>query len=233
MTDAADARTEVLARIRSSLGLRGERNSTLPDGATLPVPRHYRSAGVLSGEDLVTLFIDRLEDYDATVRRVADTDAAVAGAVASFLTDRGHGGAGNRVVAPTALPASRLSRFVDAGGTVLTDSASSPVPVPDLDLVDAVVTDSFCAVAESGTILLAGPTSGRRATTLVPDHHVVVVKVADVVELLPEAVSLLTGAGLHTSPVTMVAGPSASVDIELVRVRGVHGPRTLDVVLAG
>ncbi|MFZ2275125.1 LutC/YkgG family protein, partial [Corynebacterium variabile] len=110
---------------------------------------------------------------------------------------------------------------------------SAPLSVADLDRVDAVVTASFCSVAESGTILLAGPDSGRRAATLVPDHHVVVVKVADIVELLPEAVTRLTDAGLHTSPVTMVAGPSASVDIELVRVQGVHGPRTLDVVLAG
>lgn len=236
MTDTSDARTEVLARIRSSLGLRDGENSTLPAGETTDIPRNYRRSGDLAGSDpaaLVDLLVDRLEDYDATVRRVADTDDAITDAVASYLADRGHGGDGNTVVAPADVDARWLGSFEDAGGEVLQDSASAPLSVADLDRVDAVVTASFCSVAESGTILLAGPDSGRRAATLVPDHHVVVVKVADIVELLPEAVTRLTDAGLHTSPVTMVAGPSASVDIELVRVQGVHGPRTLDVVLAG
>lgn len=228
-----DARSEVLARIRSSLGITGDAGSSLPPGESVPVPRRYRRAGTLAGEELVSLLTDRLEDYDATVRRVADNDSAVGDAVASFLTDRGHGGRGSRIVAPAKLRGGWLARFRAQGGEVLPDSASSPVSVADLDAVDAVVTASFCAVAESGTVLLAGENSGRRATTLVPDHHVVVVRVSDIVELLPEAVTRLTGAGLHTTPVTMVAGPSASVDIELVRVQGVHGPRTLDVVLAG
>ncbi|WP_291473709.1 LUD domain-containing protein [Corynebacterium sp.] len=233
MSDTSDARTEVLARIRSSLGLRKGENSTLPAGETTAIPRDYRRSGDLTGDALVDLLVDRLEDYDATVRRVADTDAAIAGAVASYLADRGHGGDGNTVVSPADVDARWLGSFEDAGGEVLQDSTTAPLAVADLDRVDAVVTASFCSVAESGTILLAGPGSGRRATTLVPDHHIVVVKVADIVELLPEAVTRLTDAGLHTSPVTMVAGPSASVDIELVRVQGVHGPRTLDVVLAG
>jgi L-lactate dehydrogenase complex protein LldG len=233
LTDTSDARTEVLARIRSSLGLREGENSTLPAGETTAIPRDYRRSGDLTGDALVDLLVDRLEDYDATVRRVADTDAAIAGAVASYLADRGHGGDGNTVVSPADVDARWLGSFEDAGGEVLQDSTTAPLAVADLDRVDAVVTASFCSVAESGTILLAGPGSGRRATTLVPDHHIVVVKVADIVELLPEAVTRLTDAGLHTSPVTMVAGPSASVDIELVRVQGVHGPRTLDVVLAG
>jgi L-lactate dehydrogenase complex protein LldG len=233
LSDTSDARTEVLARIRSSLGLRKGENSTLPAGETTAIPRDYRRSGDLTGDALVDLLVDRLEDYDATVRRVADTDAAIAGAVASYLADRGHGGDGNTVVSPADVDARWLGSFEDAGGEVLQDSTTAPLAVADLDRVDAVVTASFCSVAESGTILLAGPGSGRRATTLVPDHHIVVVKVADIVELLPEAVTRLTDAGLHTSPVTMVAGPSASVDIELVRVQGVHGPRTLDVVLAG
>lgn len=236
MTDAVDtsaARTEVLARIRSSLGLTGEENSTLPAGQTTQIPRRYRHGGSLTGDDLVALLVDRLEDYDATVRRVPDTGDTIADAVATYLTDRGHGGDGSVVIAPTALEDAWLSTAVSDGVTVTRDSASGPVSVADLDRADAVVTGSFCSVAESGTILLAGEASGRRATTLVPDHHIVVVKVADIVELLPEAVTELTAAGLHTTPVTMVAGPSASVDIELVRVQGVHGPRTLDVVLAG
>ncbi|WP_297008094.1 LUD domain-containing protein, partial [uncultured Corynebacterium sp.] len=207
--DTSAARAEILARIRSSLGLRGGENSTLPAGETTAVPRSYRHTGDLAAgsDDLVALLVDRLEDYDATVRRVADTDAAVADAVASYLTDRGHGGDGNTVVAPADVDARWLGPFEAAGGEVLQDSTAAPVTVADLDRVDAVVTASFCSVAESGTILLAGPDSGRRATTLVPDHHVVVVKVADIVELLPEAVTRLTDAGLHTSPVTMVAGP--------------------------
>jgi L-lactate dehydrogenase complex protein LldG len=226
MTDTTDARTEVLARVRSALGLREGQDSTGP----VDVPRDYRHTGSVTGADLVDLLVDRLDDYNATVARVGGSDAEIAEAVAGFLSRRGHNGASSRIVAPDALSDAWLAG-VDA--ETLRDAASAPVDLDALNSVDAVVTASTVAVADTGTIVLADDADGRRATTLVPDHHVVVVRVADIVELVPEAVSVLTGRGLHTRPVTMVSGPSATVDIELVRVQGVHGPRTLDVVIAG
>lgn len=226
MTNTADARTEVLARVRSALGLHEGQDSTGP----VDVPRDYRHTGSVTGAELVDLLIDRLDDYNATVSRVGGSDAEIADAVASFLSDRGHNTASSRIVTPAALSDGWLA---GVSGEVLRDSAADPVDLATLNEVDAVVTASTVAIADTGTIVLADDADGRRATTLVPDHHVVVVRVADIVELVPEAVSVLTSRGLHTRPVTMVSGPSATVDIELVRVQGVHGPRTLDVVIAG
>lgn len=233
----ADARTEILERIRSSLG-RTEGTDT-DDASAGPVPRRsgtdaqtvpsYRTEGTTSGEELIALFVDRLEDYDATVERVPT--AEIGAAIARFLGDA------TRIVVPAALPAEWLSPFeADAEGRsereVLRDERERPLDTDTLDGVDAVVTGSAVSVADTGTIVLAGALSGRRATTLVPDHHVVVVKAADIVELVPEAVRAIVAAGLDASPITMVSGPSATVDIEFIRVRGVHGPRTLDVVIA-
>lgn len=227
MTDSrSDARTEILARVRSSLGLRDGQDGT----RAVEVPRQYRSNGSLDTGALVDLLVDRLEDYDATVERTGGTPGEIAAAVRDFLGKAGENSAESRIVVPTSMD----HAWVDAvEAEVLDDSADSPVDLDTLDSVDAVVTASAVAVADTGTIMLVGPESGRRATTLVPDHHIVVVKVEDIVEIVPEAITKLTADGLNELPVTMVSGPSATVDIELIRVQGVHGPRTLDVIIAG
>lgn len=108
------------------------------------------------------------------------------------------------------------------------DSIAAPLSVAELDSIDAVVTGSAVSVAETGTIILDGSRNqGRRAISLVPDHHICVVNASDIAGILPEALRRIDG----TRPLTMIRGPSATSDIELERVEGVHGPRKLDVII--
>ena len=216
-----EARTEILERIRSSLG------GAQPAPAT--IERNYRATGDLDIDARIELLIDRLADYDATVRRVRTAD--IGRAVADYLD-----GATSLVV-PEELPAQWLETLtVDGGGgeppTVLRDNTANPLAIETIDTVDAVVTGSFVSIADTGTIVLVGAECGRRAITLVPDHHVIVVRAADIVDIVPEGFRRIVDAGLETDPITMVSGPSATVDIEFIRVHGVHGPRRLDVVIA-
>ena len=209
------AREDVLSRVRAALA--GAR----PPG---PVPRDYRTTGTLSPTQLLDLLADRLQDYRAGVHRtdLAGLPAAVAAAVAAGLpSDRS---ARARLVVPPGLPPAWTAEL-DAD-VVLDDGLSAL----ELDALQGVVTAARVAVAETGTFVLYGsPDQGRRAITLVPDLHVCVLFAAQVVATVPEAVALLD----PTRPLTWVSGPSATSDIELVRVEGVHGPRTLEVVLVG
>jgi L-lactate dehydrogenase complex protein LldG len=180
-------------------------------GPAPEVPRAYRSRG--EHPDLPGLFAERLADYRATVHRSADVAAVVAGILP----------VGARVVVPAGLPRAWLPGSVTA-------VVDEHLPVAVLDEMDAVVTGAAVAIAETGTIVLdAAPDQGRRAITLVPDLHVCVVHADRVVGTVPEAIARLT----PDRPLTFVSGPSATSDIELNRVEGVHGPRTLIVVLVG
>jgi L-lactate dehydrogenase complex protein LldG len=209
-----DARSEVLARLRTA------RDAGAPATAVV-VPRAYRSAGAheAGGEAVVARLEETLTDYRATVTRVA-TEEEVAGAVAAFL------GSAAGIVVPPGLPDAWLAAY---GGAVRRDEP--PASVDELDHVDAVVTGAAVAIADTGTFVLASGAAdqGRRAITLVPDHHVCVIRAADVVSSVPEAIARLD----PSRPLTFVSGPSATSDIELDRVEGVHGPRRLDVVLVG
>jgi L-lactate dehydrogenase complex protein LldG len=170
---------------------------------------------------LIELLVDRLVDYKAQVAVVAE--AEVSATVASLLE-----GARSYVV-PEGLDGGWLAGMDDAGSRRRVDSSAEPLSVTDLDGTDAVVTGSAVAVAETGTIILDGSANqGRRAISLVPDHHICVVKAADIAGILPEAIRRIDG----TRPITMISGPSATSDIELERVEGVHGPRRLDVIIA-
>jgi L-lactate dehydrogenase complex protein LldG len=172
------------------------------------VPRAYRQAGSAATTDVVDLFCERVADYLATVTRVApgDLDAAIAEACAA----RGS-------------------------GFVITPSQdSADVPAAELDRYDAAVTGCALAIAETGTIVLdGGPESGRRALTLVPDHHVCVVRADQIVASVPDAIAALAEAAHDGRPITFISGPSATSDIELERIEGVHGPRKLDVLVVG
>jgi L-lactate dehydrogenase complex protein LldG len=203
------AREDVLTRIRAA-------NAAAGHPEPVPVPRDYHRTGTLApgSRELLDLLVDRLVDYKATVLR-ADADG-VPGAVARGLADAGVTG---RVVVPPELPAGWCPDGVPD------DPSWGP---DDLDGFAAVVTASAATCAGTGTIVLDGaPDQGRRAISLVPDVHVCVVRAEQVVETVPELVARLD----PTRPTTFVSGPSATSDIELERVEGVHGPRTLVVVL--
>lgn len=178
------------------------------DTSAIEVPRGYRTRPPREG--LLDLFVERVEDYRAHVTRCHADD--VAATVAAILS------ADARVVLPEGLP-------WDVPG--VTDTGLSATA---LDGYDAVVTAATVGIAETGTLVLThGLGEGRRALSLVPDLHVCVVRADQVVADVPDAVRLLE----PTAPQTWISGPSATSDIELDRVEGVHGPRTLHVVLVG
>ena len=214
------ARDEVLARIRAALAddgqVNGHRGGHPGGDGSAP---SYRTQGDLTGETLLDLLAGRLTDYRAVVRRT--TEAELGAAVGAALEQRGV----RRVVLPPGLSLPGLPAGVEA----VTDDGLSP---QDLDAVDGVLTGAAVAIAETGTIVLDGsPDQGRRAISLVPDYHLCIVRAAQVVEQVPEGVARLA-ARAHC-PLTWISGPSATSDIELKRVEGVHGPRTLEVVLVG
>ena len=202
------ARDDVLARVRDALG-----NGV----ARVDVPRAYRTSGTHDRGDirLLDLLEDRLVDYRATVHRTDEN--GIAATVATVLRDRG---------ATRIAKAPGLDIELGSDVAVLTDDEARSIAM--LDTVDGVVTGCAVAVAETGTIVLdASPVCGHRSLTLVPDFYVVVVHREQVVESVPEALSALD----PRAALTWVSGPSATSDIELSRVEGVHGPRTLVVVL--
>ncbi|CAG7845112.1 Lactate utilization protein C [Pseudoclavibacter triregionum] len=208
--ETLDARATVLSRVRYAL-----RDTPRPPEP----PRAYRRASTLGRDAVVDLLEERLVDYRATVfRERPDTIAgrleALLGDTATIVPDG---------VDPAWLPAGmRIVRDRDAQGAVKRPA--------ELDVVGAVLTSSTVSCAETGTIFLnGGPAEGRRALTLVPDRHVCVVPLETIVELIPEAFARVS----HERPITMISGPSATSDIELERVEGVHGPRTLEVILLG
>ncbi|ARU52110.1 lactate utilization protein B/C [Cellulosimicrobium cellulans] len=225
------ARDDVLARVRAALGPTTAARPTPPGHRAeqadpcVPVPRAYRERGDLApgSPDAVDVLVDRLVDYRAHVH-VAATPAKVATIVGDLLADAAS------VVVPPGLDVAWLSALGD-GTAVVLDARDDPRTPDELDRVDAVVTAARVAIADTGTIVLDGePDQGRRAITLVPDLHVCVVRTDQVVQTVPEGVRLL--AAHAERPQTWISGPSATSDIELSRVEGVHGPRTLHVILA-
>jgi L-lactate dehydrogenase complex protein LldG len=202
-----NARDEILGRVRAALGS--------ARGQDVPVPRPYRR-GLYAHGDLAEVFAERVADYRATVTLVAPdrVDQAITAAANAR-------GARRLVVAPGFDTAWRPA-------TVELVEDVPPLPLDELDRVDGALTGAAVGIAETGTIVLDGsPPCGRRALTLIPDYHLCVVRLDQVVGGVPEAIAAL-GSG---RPLTFISGPSATSDIELDRVEGVHGPRTLDVLL--
>ena len=199
------ARQEILARVREAI-------APAQDGAAPGIPRAYRTH---MDADVET-FLARLHHYEAKTRQVAE--AKVDAAVRAALEERGA----RRVVAPDGIPEVWLM-----GTEPLRDDP--PLDPQTLDQADGVISTCAVAIAETGTLVLDGSAGmGRRALSLVPDYHLCVVRSAQIVGSVPEAIAKLD----PDRPLTFVSGPSATVDIEMVRVGGVHGPRTLEVVIA-
>lgn len=203
------AREEVLGRIRTALG--GRR-------PTPEVPRDYRTTDERSTAELLDVLADRLEDYRATVLRCTP-DRIPATVPAALAAGLGTGWTPAGVVVAPGVPAGWRP-----------DGATEDDDRPPVELADfaATLTGVAVAIAETGTLVLDGsPLSGRRALSLLPDCLVCVVEADRIAGGVPEALARLD----PTAPLTMVSGPSATSDIELQRVEGVHGPRTLVVVL--
>jgi L-lactate dehydrogenase complex protein LldG len=202
----SDARAEIMQRIRTAL----DQVPAAPD-----VPRDYHGPGAQRGFDAVERFCERVADYEASVHRVGEED--LQRALADACRARGVAR-----LAMSDVP------WRPKGVELIPDDP--PLGPRDLDRVDGVLTGCALAIAETGTIVLdGGAASGRRALTLVPDLHLCVVRTDQVVPAVPDAIAALEPAVRERRPITFVAGPSATADIELIRVQGVHGPRTLDV----
>lgn len=203
------AREEMLARIRAAL---------VVWPAPVAPPREYRHGGSLERRAVLARFTGRLADYGATVV-VAGGDPA--GAADEALAAAGARRVGVAPDLPGALRPGAVELVLDEG-----------LPPSTLDALDGALTTCAAACADTGTIALdGGPGQGRRALTLVPDLHVCVVRADQVVETVPELVARLEPAAREGRPIVLVSGPSATSDIELERVEGVHGPRRLVVVL--
>jgi L-lactate dehydrogenase complex protein LldG len=205
------AREEVLRRVRDALGdVPSEERAK-----DVTVPGDYLRSHADGG--LVELFAERVRDYRARVTLVPE--AGVAEAVRAALEERGAGA----VVVPGGFP----ERWFPSGPWQRLED-DGPLSTPELAAAHAVLTTAALGIAVTGTLALdAGPGQGRRALTLLPDYHLCVIRVEQIVPDVPDAVRLLDPA----RPLTFVSGPSATSDIEFNRVEGVHGPRTLDVLV--
>jgi L-lactate dehydrogenase complex protein LldG len=195
------AREEILGRVRAAIA-----------GAEPgpPPPREYRTAT----DDGLETFRDRLHHYDAATHVIDATE--LDRTVSATLN-------GRRVIVPAGIPDAWLT-----GVDVLRDEPA--LTHEQIDGAQGVLTTCALAIAQTGTIVLdGGPGMGRRVLTLLPDHHLCVVRADQIVASVPEAVANLKDL---TRPLTFISGPSATVDIEMTRVRGVHGPRTLEVIVA-
>ncbi|MFF5570268.1 lactate utilization protein C [Streptomyces luteogriseus] len=208
-----NGRQTVLSAIRGALS--GVPGSERPD----EVPISHGRRADHAGPDVVGLFVERAAEYRATVVRVPQAGAAAA-------VGRALARAGARsLVVPAGLPEDLVP---EGEWSLLSDDP--PLTVGQLDAADAVVTTVATAIAVTGTVTLDhGPGQGRRALTLLPDQHICVVRADQIAPDVPEALSLLD----PYRPLTLISGPSATSDIELDRVEGVHGPRTLDIVVVG
>ena len=211
------SKPEIIGRIRAALG--DDRREAARIEEYRAIPRRYRQVSELGVEGRLDLFLSRIQHYDGGIFR-CDREI-VPQTIADALTER----SARRIVVPPGFPRD----WLPAGCEFVVDEGLSP---QDLDRCDGVLTTCTVAIALTGTIVLQhSPGEGRRALTLVPDYHLCVVEADQIVETVPEAIRRL--GALNPFVVTTISGPSATADIEMTRIKGVHGPRTLDVIVVG
>lgn len=215
----SSSRDEILGRVRKALGNVPEDEQ--PEDVR--VPREYRHEGNLSEAKIVDLFAERVSEYKAEVKRIT------VDALPTAISDACRRQDVQRLVVPPGIPDDWLPGDIEW----MHDSPESPLSHQELDESDGVITKCVLAVAETGTIILdAGEGQGRRALTLLPDYHLCIVREDQIVELFPEAIADFEGKIQNeVLPITLISGPSATSDIELSRVEGVHGPRRLEVLI--
>ncbi len=232
MNAAVDSRERVMGRIRAAT-----RNSAATAegaaGAYEALPRDYVRRGKMTADARLERMVERLREYDAEV--VECDPEGVAAAIAAQLAASGR----RRFVVPAGLPAEWLADGFDW-------KIDHGMTASEVEQAEGVVTACFCGVAESGTIVLHhGATEGRRVITLLPDWHLCIVKASQIVETLPEYFDRCQRAGTKglgtrdvgiddqklPTLVTWISGPSATADIEMTRIKGVHGPRFLNVIV--
>ncbi len=217
----SSAKETILSRIRYAT-TDVPRDETPED---VPIERGYRTEGELTGPDLVDRFAETVAEYEATVHRVDGED--LLGTIKEILERRGV----EKLVIPAELPETWIPESVE----VLRDDPAEHLDNDTLGGSDGVLTGCAVGIAQTGTIVLdSGEAQGRRAITLLPDYHLCVVREAQILDLVPEAITLLGESVKNEGrAVTFISGPSATSDIELERVEGVHGPRTLEVIIVG
>jgi L-lactate dehydrogenase complex protein LldG len=217
MPDSTAARSAILAGIRTALGAPASPNTCSIAAEYAALPRLYKREGTLDSAALLALFTGRLLEYDAGVTRISA--AQISQEIARILSQRGY----SRIAIPDDLPAEWLPVGFDFQPATHFNEAQ-------LDQLDGVLTGCTVACAETGSIVLQNaPAQGPRSLTLVPDYHLCVVFAAQVVETVPECFARLDSTA--ALPTTFFSGPSATADIEMTRIKGVHGPRFLDVLL--
>ena len=217
----ATAKETVLWRIRHATSDVPEQER--PEDVT--IERGYRTEEEATREEIIARFAERTAEYEAKVHRVAHDE--LPRAIEAALKRRGV----KRLVVPPYLP----KAWIPEGVETLPDAARSRLTNKELDESDGVLTGCASGIAQTGTIVLdAGRAQGRRALTLLPDYHLCVVREEQIVGLVPEAFTRLEQTvKAEGRAITFISGPSATSDIELNRVEGVHGPRTLEVLISG
>ena len=215
MANSTDARSAILSSIRSALRSSMDAAGIADEYAA--IPRGYKRLGTLGRDALLDLFAHRLEEYDAGVSRCPVEK--IGEEIARILEARGR----RTIAVPDGLPGAWLPRGFEFEDATHFDDYQ-------LDRMDGVLTGCTVAIAETGSIVLQNAAAqGSRILSLVPDYHLCVVFAEQVVETVPESFAQLDATS--TLPTTFFSGPSATADIEMTRIKGVHGPRFLDVVL--